>query len=187
MLGLSLATTCHSIYHPLCVISLMIMSFKIPDIPKHKRKPPGDGEANNDESPIAVPEPAHVQETGRKGRLPSISAAIDQVDIEAVPKRSVPKPLRPLPPLKVPGTTPATFQGKPLRTYNINNENFVMEIPDNEGRTEFLRKTIGGRVLRYELNIIQEPRKARACGNGPRCKFFLDSPHSQLLTQPSFS
>ena len=35
---------------------------------------------------------------------------------------------------------------------------------------KMIRKTKGGRSLRYELGVLQEPERARACGSGAKCK-----------------
>ena len=32
------------------------------------------------------------------------------------------------------------------------------------------RITKGGRHLWYELEVIQQPERARACGSGPKCR-----------------
>ncbi|RMD40849.1 hypothetical protein DV735_g4261, partial [Chaetothyriales sp. CBS 134920] len=39
-----------------------------------------------------------------------------------------------------------------------------MQKPDNEGTNEYLRDTVDNRRLKYVLNILQQPQKARACG-----------------------
>lgn len=68
---------------------------------------------------------------------------------------------------------PATYDGPPLGLYKILKENYIMEKPVNETEVTCVRETVGRRTLRYRLDVIQEPKKARACGNGPRCKYAL--------------
>jgi hypothetical protein len=40
----------------------------------------------------------------------------------------------------------------------------------SQGRPEIIRRTTKkGRKLRYELAVIQQPERARACGAGAKC------------------
>ena len=43
----------------------------------------------------------------------------------------------------------------------------------NETKTSTTRMTKEGRQLRYELEVIQQPERARACGSGAKCQFPL--------------
>jgi len=51
---------------------------------------------------------------------------------------------------------------------------------ENEARSISTRITKGGRKLTYVLNVIQQPKQARACGQGAKCEKAL--PHYQSLT-----
>ncbi len=45
-------------------------------------------------------------------------------------------------------------------------------LPSEPARTIVVRETRitkGGRHLWYELEVIQQPERARACGSGPKC------------------
>lgn len=43
--------------------------------------------------------------------------------------------------------------------------------PTRIGETVILpRTTRDGRRLHYELKVLQQPERARACGSGPKCK-----------------
>ena len=44
----------------------------------------------------------------------------------------------------------------------------------NETNNSIKRTTVGGRQLTYELNVIQQPERARACGSGAKCTIFLN-------------
>ena len=53
----------------------------------------------------------------------------------------------------------------------------------NETKASFTRSTKDGRTLTYELQVLQQPQRARACGSGAKCR----SPaypvvHRSLLT-----
>lgn len=58
-----------------------------------------------------------------------------------------------------------------VRVYYIGNIPYTMPIPvpDNEETSFFTRKTCDGRTLSYELRVLQQPERARACGAGARC------------------
>jgi hypothetical protein len=73
-------------------------------------------------------------------------------------------------PLFIPGVTELTVDDQPLKTYGICGKTYTMQKPQNEIESEFIRKTVDNRTLKYVLNVIQEPARARACGNGPRGK-----------------
>ena len=75
-----------------------------------------------------------------------------------------------LPPLYIPGHTEIFFDGQPVKSYEIVGFTYRMIAPDNENRSSMIRQTISRVTLRYELHIIQGPKRARACGSGPRCK-----------------
>ena len=76
-----------------------------------------------------------------------------------------------LPALFVPGVTEVLLDGKPVAQYNICGKCYTMEKPANESKSTMHRATVGGRNLKYTLDVIQEPARARACGAGPRCEF----------------
>lgn len=70
-----------------------------------------------------------------------------------------------------------------LKEYWINNTVYVMQAPiKNENSAVAERTTVSNRRLRYVLEVAQPPKQARACGNGPRCKFFAHSWYRQLIT-----
>ena len=113
-------------------------------------------------------------------RLPSVGEFLPTL----LPKQKVP-----VTPVVHNPNEVVTFEGKPVESYEICNRIFVMEKPENETRTTFTRATVGGRRLKYVLDVIQQPKKARACGNGPRCKFkarstiywFISLTHTSLI------
>ncbi|RMZ92432.1 hypothetical protein DV736_g342, partial [Chaetothyriales sp. CBS 134916] len=68
----------------------------------------------------------------------------------------------------IPGVTTAFIDGLPVQSYLIVGKPYTMQRPDNEGTNETIRITVDNRRLKYVLNVLQQPQKARACGNGPR-------------------
>ncbi|RMZ80279.1 hypothetical protein DV738_g2841, partial [Chaetothyriales sp. CBS 135597] len=68
----------------------------------------------------------------------------------------------------IPGVTTAFIDGLPVQSYVIVGKPYTMQKPDNEGTNECIRITVDNRRLKYVLNVLQQPQKARACGNGPR-------------------
>lgn len=40
----------------------------------------------------------------------------------------------------------------------------------NETKSKTVRMTKEGKKLTYELNVIQQPERARACGSGAKCR-----------------
>ncbi|RMZ78918.1 hypothetical protein DV737_g3676, partial [Chaetothyriales sp. CBS 132003] len=68
----------------------------------------------------------------------------------------------------IPGVTTAFIDGLPVQSYLIVGKPYTMQRPDNEGTNESTRLTVDNRHLKYVLNVLQQPQKARACGNGPR-------------------
>lgn len=40
--------------------------------------------------------------------------------------------------------------------------------PEESSRQRFVRKTRGGRTIHYDLSVLQQPERARACGSGPK-------------------
>lgn len=95
------------------------------------------------------------------------------------PPRLAPRPS--LPPLALNGHQEVYVEGLLLKEYQIGGKTYTMQRPENEGHTVLQRKTIDDRTLQYELTIIQQPAKARACGAGPRCEL-LNSQALYLLT-----
>lgn len=74
------------------------------------------------------------------------------------------------------GNQDLVLNDKVLREYKLQHGKgwklFVMQAPPrNEKRAIFTRRTIGGRDLVYRLDVAQEPKQARACGNGNKCEF----------------
>jgi hypothetical protein len=72
-------------------------------------------------------------------------------------------------PSYVPGSQ-IEFAGKPVAYYGICGSTYIMQRAEFETTNQVVRTTASGRRLRYKLNVMQEPAKARACGSGPRCK-----------------
>lgn len=42
---------------------------------------------------------------------------------------------------------------------------------DNETKSTMTRATKDGRQLTYEMNVLQQPMRARACGAGAKCRW----------------
>jgi hypothetical protein len=84
------------------------------------------------------------------------------------PPRLAPRPF--LPPLVLDGDREVYVEGLLLKEYKVGGKTYTMQRPENEEHSVLQRKTIDDRTLQYELNIIQQPAKARACGAGPRCE-----------------
>ena len=114
------------------------------------------------------------QNTEKRPSLPSIST-LDLGHTRITPVNNRPPPtLAPkglLTPLSFDQDQEVYLDGLPLKEYQICGTSFVMQRPENEERNVILRKTIDSRTLQYDLTIIQQPAKARACGAGPRCTY----------------
>jgi hypothetical protein len=91
----------------------------------------------------------------------------------------VPVPLGPRPPvpargsipqLYIPGVSTVYIDGRPIGNYWICGAPYNMEKPPNEDNSVYRRTTLSGQHLRYELNVIQGPARARACGSGQKCE-----------------
>lgn len=66
---------------------------------------------------------------------------------------------------------PTTFEGLPLKIYEICGKKYMMQVPErSEPVQTYTRMTQDGRELTYRLEMCQQPRQARACGNGARCE-----------------
>lgn len=89
-----------------------------------------------------------------------------------------------LPPLSFDQDQEVYLDGLALKEYQINGVPYTMQRPENEERNVILRKTIDNRTLQYDLTIIQQPAKARACGAGPRCMCSSPSQY-HLLIKPA--
>lgn len=57
----------------------------------------------------------------------------------------------------------------------------------------FTRTTRDGRRLHYELKVLQQPERARACGSGPKCElqypipyFIRNAPHYRPILTRNF-
>jgi hypothetical protein len=129
------------------------------------------------------------QNSEKRPSLPSISSLnLGQAQFAAANQRPPPTlaPRRKLPPIAFDQGQEVYLDGLLLEEYNICGQIYTMQRPENEGSNVIQRKTIDTRTLQYNLTIIQEPAKARACGAGPRCTC-LSPFHSYLhsLTQPA--
>lgn len=109
------------------------------------------------------------QSAEKRPSLPSI-ATLDLIRTANTrpPPRLAPKSL--LPPLAFDEDQEVYLDGLPLKEYKIGDKTYTMQRPENEERNSIQRTTIDNRTLQYDLTIIQQPAKARACGAGPRCK-----------------
>lgn len=114
------------------------------------------------------------QNTNKRLSLPSISS-LDLAPTPTTPAAAKPKPLLApkglLPPLALNQDQEVYIDGLPLKEYKICGRTFTMQAPENEAQSVIHRKTIDNRTLQYQLTIIQQPAKARACGAGPRCTY----------------
>lgn len=52
---------------------------------------------------------------------------------------------------------------------------------DNETQSSSTRVTTDGRTLTYEMRVLQQPLRARACGQGAKCEPLLILTASKLL------
>ncbi|KIX94127.1 uncharacterized protein Z520_10153 [Fonsecaea multimorphosa CBS 102226] len=82
------------------------------------------------------------------------------------PLRPQPRPF--IPGLFIPGISVLYLDGLPIRTYNICGITYNMQQPPNETKSTVSRFTIDRRCIKYSLEVVQQPEKARACGSGPR-------------------
>lgn len=115
---------------------------------------------------------ARTQSTDKRPSLPSLSSLnlVQTTNLDTrPPPRLAPRGL--LPPLDFDGTQEIYLDGLLLKEYKICDKVYTMQRPENEERSTRQRKTIDDRTLQYDLNIIQQPAKARACGAGPRCQY----------------
>jgi hypothetical protein len=87
-----------------------------------------------------------------------------------------------VPELFVPGHTVVYLDDLPVLTYTVGGLRYNMVQPKNETKSEFSRKTVDGRILTYELEVVQQPEKARACGSGQKCEFCLHIEWTTFLT-----
>lgn len=68
-----------------------------------------------------------------------------------------------------------TIDGLPLKVYDICGKYYMMTKPETqEPVVTMTRMTQDGRELTYRLEMCQQPRQARACGNGARCKYISE-------------
>lgn len=64
--------------------------------------------------------------------------------------------------------------GRPLKVYQICGKKYIMQQKEKSEPVQvWKRMTQDGRELTYRLEMCQQPRQARACGNGARCKLLL--------------
>lgn len=47
---------------------------------------------------------------------------------------------------------------------------------------QITRITSGGRKLNYQLGVIQQPERARACGSGAKCMLIVDLILAMLIS-----
>lgn len=130
--------------------------------------------------------PAHIKS---RDSLPSLKELLSEQFRNAPLSRasSLSAATSSLPKLVCPGLSQVSLDGRVLKVYNICGKDFTMQAPiENETVTVFKRTTLSGRILSYRLKVIQEPEKARACGNGPRCKILHCLLLCFQLTAPSF-
>jgi len=119
--------------------------------------------------------------------------------------RQTPLPLAPRPaPHTIPGRLPSLsnviagrfghsstetedvyFGTQPLEQYEIVGKNYVMARVAQEINSYLERTTAEGRKLTYHLEVVQKPQRARACGNGPRCKLCSTNDKIRHLTNIS--
>lgn len=69
------------------------------------------------------------------------------------------------------GDTGHTLDGKELWVYQCPGGRYVMQRPQNETVSCERRISADGNQLRYELEVCQQPDRARACGSGSKCEF----------------
>lgn len=116
--------------------------------------------------------------------LPPIAEAfpeITQPPPKLAPRR---KPPRLLPSEKhFPSDAVVKVDGQVLKTYYIDGIPYTMQESRNETVATAERWTPDKRRISYELVVIQQPVRARACGSGPRCtKLFPLVQYDTLLT-----
>lgn len=69
----------------------------------------------------------------------------------------------------IPADAVVKFDGEVLKTYYIDGVPYTMQEARNETVARAERATVDKRRITYELVVIQQPVRARACGSGPRC------------------
>lgn len=68
------------------------------------------------------------------------------------------------------------LDGLPLQIVEICSKYYMMPKTETQECVRTMtRMTQDGRELTYRLEMCQQPRQARACGNGARCKYIFDS------------
>ncbi|OAP65721.1 hypothetical protein AYL99_01693 [Fonsecaea erecta] len=123
-----------------------------------------DQQGQDQQSPVDTPA------TGRDPNqdLPALKDCLGHdFDINTL-RRLLPQPRPFIPGLFVPGLSVLYLDGLPIRTYNICGISYNMQQPSNETKSSVTRYTIDRRRIRYSLEVVQQPEKARACGSGPR-------------------
>lgn len=103
----------------------------------------------------------------RDTRLPGIR---DLVGDQLILPKPTPDELT-VPLLYIPGITQVYLDDLPVVSYNIVGVYYNMAQPTNETRSSHSRWTVDRREIKYNLEVVQQPEKARACGSGPRCMF----------------
>lgn len=74
------------------------------------------------------------------------------------------------------GDTGHILDGKELWVYQCPGGRYVMQRPQNETLSREQRLSADGNQLRYELEVCQQPDRARACGSGSKCEIIMLSP-----------
>lgn len=110
-------------------------------------------------APLLAPKHANAD------RLPSIK----ELDLSAELLASARGVVKPPPTGRV--TREALgIDGQPLQEYKLKHgkrlASFIMQTPAHERGVTTTRETIGGRTITYRLEVAQDPKQARACGNG---------------------
>ena len=136
---------------------------KLPPISEN----PLTSDAGSEENPQQDRPPP--PKTGQESR-PRLPGLRDTLGHEIKVQRPIaPVPKRP-PDLYVPGVTTCYWGDLPIKVYIIGDRYFSMQQPPNETRNEHIRYTAGGRTLKYKIEVVQQPEKARACGSGKQCR-----------------
>ncbi|KAK5252379.1 hypothetical protein LTR67_002206 [Exophiala xenobiotica] len=122
-----------------------------------------------DSSETSLPTPAPTKsESGGSRLLPSLKDTVGSAYSAQRPLQPQPEPSNLVPELFVPGHTVVYLDDLPVLTYTVGGLRYNMVQPKNETKSEFSRKTVDGRILTYELEVVQQPEKARACGSGQK-------------------
>ena len=133
-----------------------------------------DGRPRQD-SDVSVASTRERNSIASQTSLPSIAEGFPQ--IKDSPPRPQSRTLKAVAPkgFYPPDNTIIKLDGRALREYIIDGVSFTMQEGRNETVARVERFTADKRRLLYELNVIQQPIRARACGSGPRCEQYPPS------------